>query len=141
MIFDAENMVLGRLATKVAKTALEGEEIVVLNAEKAILSGDPQGIAELHIFLRNKVTHRQHGPFYSTRPDLFVKRTFRGMLPYKKERGKKAYERIKAYIGVPDEFKDKETVKSEKDVKKLGTLKYTTVGEVCSKMGWQNANR
>lgn len=141
MIFDAENQVLGRLATKAAKAALEGNEVTILNAEKAIVSGNPKTTYDRHITLKNKVTHRQHGPFYSTRPDLFVKRSIRGMLPYKKARGIAAYRNIKAYLGVPEEFKGKETVKIDAGITGLGTLKYTSVGEICSRIGWKNADR
>lgn len=141
MILDAENAVLGRVASRAAKEALNGNEVSIVNAEKAVLSGSPKVTYERHIMLKNKVTHRQHGPFYSTRPDLFVKRTVRGMLPYKKTRGKEAYKRIRAYLGVPEELKGKEMIKIEKDVTKLGTLKYTTIGKVCSRLGWNDANR
>jgi len=140
MIFDATNMILGRLATQVAKSALEGNDVVVINAEKAILSGDPKGIYDRHAWLKRKVTHRHTGPYYSTRPDLFVKRTVRGMLPYKKARGSEALRRVMVYLGTPDEYKDKEMVRAEKDLSKLGTLKFTSVGEICSRMGWKNAN-
>ena len=38
-IIDADGHILGRLATYVAKRALLGDEIIVVNAEKAIISG------------------------------------------------------------------------------------------------------
>jgi len=141
MIYDAENAILGRLATTVAKAALEGNEVFVVNAEKTIVSGNAKTTYNRHIFLKNKVTHKHSGPFYTTRPDLFVKRSIRGMLPYKKETGSAALRRIKVYLGVPEELKDKEMIKLEKSVTNLGTLKYTTVADICSRLGWKNANR
>ena len=39
-----------------------------------------------------------------------VKRTIRGMLPYKQERGRKALERVKCYIGAPEELDIKEMI-------------------------------
>ena len=39
-VYDAENMVVGRLGAKAAKAAILGEHVVVVNAEKAIIRGD-----------------------------------------------------------------------------------------------------
>jgi len=41
-IYDATNQIVGRLATYVAKDLLNGEQVVVVNAEKAVLSGNPK---------------------------------------------------------------------------------------------------
>ena len=38
MIIDGEGCVLGRLASITSKNLLEGEEVVILNAEKIMLS-------------------------------------------------------------------------------------------------------
>jgi len=38
-VVDASNLILGRMASYVAKQALEGKKMVVLNAERAIISG------------------------------------------------------------------------------------------------------
>ncbi len=38
MIIDANNMILGRLASFAAKKALLGEKIDVINCEKAVIS-------------------------------------------------------------------------------------------------------
>ena len=38
-IYNGEGMLLGRLATRVAKDALLGEEVQVVNCEKIIVSG------------------------------------------------------------------------------------------------------
>ena len=34
-VFDAENMVVGRIGSKVAKAAILGDRVVIVNAEKA----------------------------------------------------------------------------------------------------------
>jgi large subunit ribosomal protein L13 len=39
MIVDGEGLVLGRLASKVSKLILAGENVTVLNAEKIMISG------------------------------------------------------------------------------------------------------
>ena len=40
MIINAENLVLGRMAAVVAKQALLGEDINIVNCEKAVITGD-----------------------------------------------------------------------------------------------------
>ena len=43
-IIDASNLLLGRLASIIAKRLLSGEEIIVVNAEKAVISGNRENI-------------------------------------------------------------------------------------------------
>jgi len=135
MIIDASDLLLGRMATFVAKKALLGEKIDIINCEKAIISGNKNQVVR-------KYKQRQikgntfKGPFYPRKPNMFVRRTVRGMLPYKKEKGKKAYERVKCYIGIPGVFKDKkaETIENA-NIKKLSSLKYVQVEKVCKLIG------
>ena len=37
---------------------------------------------------------------------VFINKAIRGMLPYKQERGIKAYKRIKSFMGVPESYKN-----------------------------------
>ncbi len=135
MIIDAKNLILGRLASYAAKQALLGESIDIINCENAIITGNKKRTLKDY----KEKLHRgskTRGPFACRRPDMFVKRTIRGMLPYRKENGKKALKRIKCYIGVPDQFKDKKVEKLEKmDVVKLSVAKYINVKEICRMMG------
>ena len=39
-VYDAEQMIVGRLGAKVAKAALLGEDVIIVNAEKAVITGD-----------------------------------------------------------------------------------------------------
>src|SRR5208282_4640785 len=55
--------------------------------------------------LRDKA-NPEHSPFYSRRPDLFVKRIIRGMLPYKQPKGKTAFKLLKVYMGPAKDIKD-----------------------------------
>ena len=135
MIIDATNIILGRLASFTAKKALLGENVEIINCENAVISGNRKTTLKTH----KERLHRgskTRGPFTYRRADMFVKRVIRGMLPYKKESGKKALKRIKCYIRVPDQFKNK---KSEQlkgmDLSKLTVVKYVTVKEVCKSLG------
>ena len=56
MIIDAENLVLGRLASFVAKQALLGENIDIINCEKAIVLGDKKEILNSY-----KKQHQKEG--------------------------------------------------------------------------------
>ncbi len=106
-IIDADNAVLGRLASIVAKRLLNGEEIVIVNAEKAVIIGNKAYIIERYKDRRNIGSVRK-GPYYPRMPDRILRRTVRGMLPMKKAHGKEAYRRLKVYMGVPKEFDGKE---------------------------------
>ena len=89
MIIDAKGHVLGRLATYVAKNALLGEDIIIVNSEKIMISGKKKVILKREaerLETRNK-GNPQKGPYHQKRPDKFVRRTIRGMLPWKRARG------------------------------------------------------
>ena len=132
---DATNAVVGRLATFTAKQALLGNTINIFNCEKAIMTGKPSSVKAKYyhnIFVRGRP---RTGPFYSRMPDRFVRRIIRGMVEYKKDRGRDAFERIMCYIGVPDKFKDKKMVKVAKEASELPKLRYQTIGELCVSLG------
>ncbi len=135
MIIDATNLVLGRLATKAAKAALLGEQVTVINCEKAVISGKKETV-----FKRYKQKQDMgipaKGPFILRMPDRFVRRIIRGMLPYKQPRGAEAFKRITCFLGVPKEQEGKATsVLAEANSRKLPTGKFVTVKEVCTFLG------
>lgn len=143
MVIDAEGQVLGRLCTFVAKKALLGEDTIVVNAEKAVISGDRRMIfrKELEKLEIRNLGNPRKGPFHQKRPDKFVRRSIRGMLPWKKPRGREAFKRVMVYIGIPeDEIKKKHNI-DVKNVKieKLNEIKKNiqgvTIGEVCRFIG------
>lgn len=134
-IIDADGLIMGRLASTVAKRLLDGEEIDIINADKAVISGSKlTTIKEYDEML--KIGSREFGPYFPRKPDRILKRTVRGMLPYKRTRGKDAMTRLKVYMGVPAEFKDKEmTSIPEADMNRLSSNKYITLGRVSKKLG------
>lgn len=134
-IIDADGLILGRMATSVAKRILNGEEIVVINAEKAILSGKKRSkLKDAVEFL--SVGQYRRGPFHYRRPDKIVRKSVRGMLPFKQPKGKQAYKRLKVYMGVPSNLKDlKMETLPNAQAKKL-TCPYFTVGEFSKEIGW-----
>jgi len=137
MIIDAKDLILGRMATFVAKQALQGETIDVINVEKAVVAGKPEDILSRYN-RKYKRGHSLDGPFFPKQPERLVKRTIRGMIPHKQEKGAKALKRIKCYIGVPKEFEGKKAETIEKaNVKNIKKTKYLTIKEISRQLGWK----
>ena len=134
IIIDADGLILGRLASNVAKRLMKGENVIILNAEKAAISGKKQHIVEeAKKFL--EVGHPRKGPYHPRRPDRIVSRTIRGMLPWRKPKGKEAYKRLRIYLGIPFEYENKpaQTI-LEASVDKLKSP-FITVSELAKEVG------
>jgi len=134
-IIDAEGLILGRMASIVAKRLLENENIIIANAEKAVLSGKKKSrLKEVKKFL--EVGHPKKGPFHYRRPDRIVRKTVRGMLPFKQPKGKQAFKRLRVSIGIPEGFKkQKMETLAEASAEKL-TCPYLTLGQLAKEIGW-----
>jgi len=128
IIIDGENAVLGRLASFAAKKSLGGEEIAIVNADKVIITGNRTPILEKYLWKKSLGGSGLSGPFIKATPEKIVKRTVRGMLPYKQARGRAALKRVKCYTGIPQEFASEKMIKAGKG--SLGT----SVREVASRL-------
>lgn len=135
MIIDATNLIMGRLATFAAKQSLEGESVIIVNCEKAIITGNRATLLA-QFRTRQEKGHPYHGPFYPKMPDRILKRVIRGMLPYKQERGKKAYKRVKCFMSIPESYKNQklETIQGA-DYSKLKTLNFITINDLAKFVG------
>lgn len=133
MIIDATDTILGRLATFTSKRLLKGEEIIIVNAEKAIVSGRREATLEKYKFKRD-VGDLIRGPFVSKMPERLVKRTVRGMLPYKKETGRKAFKRLKVIRGCPKSIGKAEKI-ADISKKRLKDQNYITIEDICRWLG------
>ena len=135
MIIDATDLIIGRMGTQVAKKALLGEKIDIVNCENAVISGSKRNIIAKFKQKRERATVVR-GPYTSRMPDRFVRRRIRGMIPYKKEKGRKAFERIMCYVGVPKEFEGKkfESI-DEANVNKRQVTRYMKVQDLCKELG------
>jgi len=115
-IIDGTGAVLGRLASYVAKEALKGEEIAILNCDEIIISGNKKNIRAEFQKRRSRVGAGQKGPKLGKTSEKIVKRAVRGMLPeHRFGRGRQAFKRIKCYKGVPKEFEEKGKIKAGKE--------------------------
>jgi large subunit ribosomal protein L13 len=134
---NAEGLIVGRMCSKVAKRLLNGEEVIILNAEKAVFSGKKKSkILEAHKFL--EVGAPMRGPFHYRRPDRFLRKTVRGMVPYYQPKGKTAYKRLKVFMGVPLEFKDQNMITFEEANSVNLKVPHFTLGELAKEIGWFN---
>ncbi len=134
-IINGEGLILGRLCSKVAKRVLSGEQVIIVNAEKIVISGRKKmKIAEVHTFL--EVGAPERGPFHSRRPDRIVRKTVRGMLPWHQPKGKTAYKRLKVYLGIPNELKDMQLETIEQASAAKLTNSHFTLGELAAQIGW-----
>ncbi len=136
-LVNAEGLIVGRMCSKVAKRLLNGEEVIILNAEKAVFSGKKKSkVAEAKQFL--EVGAPMRGPFHYRRPDRFLRKTVRGMLPFKQPKGKSAYKRLKVFMGVPLELKDQQMITfTEAQSTKLRGPHFT-LAEMAKEIGWKN---
>ncbi len=83
---DATNQIAGRLASKVAKLILTGKRVVVLNAEKSLISGSRNSVINQWKERLELSSHVNpiYGPIHPRRPDNILRRMVRGMVPRKK---------------------------------------------------------
>ena len=130
---DATDRIAGRLSSKVAKLLLKGEEVMIFNAEKSVISGPPEYSFRL---FKERVERGDpyHGPFYPKKADRMLKRMVRGMIPYKKPKGRDAFKRLKVFNSVPEEFKDVKFADIEGTVNQH-RYKFVTLGDVSRKVG------
>ncbi len=134
-LINAEGLILGRMSSKVAKRLLNGEEVIIVNAEKAILSGKKKSkVAEAKQFL--EVGAPERGPFHYRRPDRIVRKTVRGMLPYAQPKGKAAFKRLKTYMGVPIELKGQQLITLEEAQATKLRGPHFTLAELAKEVGW-----
>ncbi|MBS7620293.1 50S ribosomal protein L13 [Candidatus Bathyarchaeota archaeon] len=135
-VIDGSGLILGRMASIVAKRLLQGEAIDIVNSEAIVMSGRKNRIIEDAKEFLN-VKGPRWGPIHYRKPSMMVKKTIRGMLPYKSSHGREAYKRLKVHLGVPLEFVNvtKETI-DEAKAERLGGG-YVTIREIAESIGWK----
>ena len=134
-VIDGKGLIYGRLASNVAEMIMAGEEVVVLNAEQIIITGERSEILK---DFKNKVDRgdvsKRKGPFYPRRADLLFKRSVRGMIPWTTTSGRDAFRRLHVFVGTPKQFEEVDKEKVDFAMKK-GTGKYTTRGAISKFLG------
>ena len=132
-IINAEGLVLGRMATDTAKRLLKGDEVIIINAGQAVISGAKRTILDEETAKRDRGSNIRQGPFYRRVSRDYVKRTIRGMLP-KTARGREALARLKVYSGQPQGM-EANTELAGARVEKLPYPKFLTIDQITKSMG------
>ncbi|MEM2909348.1 MAG: 50S ribosomal protein L13 [Candidatus Bilamarchaeaceae archaeon] len=135
IIIDGTDCIFGRLATRIAKKALSGEEVHVINAEKMVIKGNPNAILR-RFQARRAITHKanpEHAPKWPKVPHMLVKRMIRGMLPWQTARGRAAYRRITIHTGNPKHLTAVDFPTDKHD----GISKGITIYELCKNIGYR----
>ena len=111
-VIDAEDVVLGRLATQVA-TLLRGKHkptfaphmdtgdfVIIVNAEKVALTGNKRQdkFAYRHSGYPGGLRKRSFGEMLDTKPDRLLEKVVKGMLP-KNKLGRAQGKKLKVYAG------------------------------------------
>ncbi len=139
IVVDATNCIAGRMCSHVSKLLLLGNRVAIVNAEKAMLSGNRYKTIELykeHLEI-NSVTNPIHGPFHPRRPDTMLSKMVRGMVPKRKTTGVEAHQRLRVYIGLPEEMKNTKLESfADSKIRKPESF-YITVGDVAKQIGWK----
>jgi large subunit ribosomal protein L13 len=113
-VVDAEGLVLGRMATEVARVLRgkhraifaphtdTGDHVVVVNASKVVLTSDKAEakLAYRHSGYPGGLKSRSYASLLETQPEELVRRAVRGMLP-KNTLGRQQLAKLKVYAG-PD---------------------------------------
>ena len=109
-VYNAEDKILGRLASTVAKQLIsakkagEDTRVIIVNAEKAIVTGKRTSVMSDYR-AKYELNHARKGPFFPRMPDQILKRTVRGMLPYQKNSsGRGALKALRVEIGTPSDL-------------------------------------
>ncbi len=135
LVIDATNAICGRLSAYCAKQSLKGEKVIVLNAEKIVISGNPKEITLVYS-KRRGIQYKadpEKSAKWPRRPDLLFKRIIRGMLPKHSPRGKAALERIMVYLGEPEHAEAKKPFTNTSDA--LGK-NFISFQQLCKNLGW-----
>ena len=130
---DADNAIYGRLSTYVAKQLLNGEGVVIINAEKVVITGTKPYLIN-RFKERREIGSVRKGPDYPKTADQILRRSIKNMLPSKKTTGKEALKRCVVYRGKPKVLEGVEFTKIETAVnhKMSG---YVTLQDITFQLG------
>jgi len=142
LVINAENAILGRLASFVAKSLQEGFKVYIVNAERAIVSGDPKTVISSYkkwFEMKTLRNPQKYSPKRPRSPVAIVKRAVKGMLPKDSWRkGVIAMKNLKVFVGIPEEFKGKELIEFKSMMSgRRATTRYISVGDLARAMGWR----
>ncbi len=143
VVIDATMHRLGRAASRIAKMLLNGVNVTIVNAEKAIITGKKHAILERYKFLISRrafVSPKRGTVWYPRRPERIFWYTIYRMLPRHNKRWKEALKRLKVYVGVPKELEKAEktiiedAILREPRSRSGRIIRYMTLGELSKEL-------
>ena len=143
IVVDCRGHLLGRLASILAKEALNGQHIVCVRCEELNISGSLfRNKLRYASFLRKRtLSNPKKGPIHFRAPSRILWRTVRGMLPHKTARGEMALQRLKYFDGVPAPF-DKQKRMVIPSALRMMHLRpgrpFTVLGNLSEENGWKH---
>ena len=135
---DATDQIAGRLSSKVAKLLLTGKRVVIVNSEKALISGSRTSVVNQwkeRLELSSRV-NPIYGPIHPRRPDNILRRMVRGMVPRKKPKGALAMKRLRVYVGVPSTLTAEKFTRFDETTATRPIPVYVTMGDLSKSLGW-----
>ena len=135
---DATNQIAGRLSSKVAKLLVSGKRVIVVNAEKSLISGSKTSVVRQWQERLEIASHVNpiYGPNHPRRPDNILKRMVRGMVPRKKTKGDLAMKRLRVFVGVPSGVNWAKLTQFEDAAASRPIPVYVTMKELSKTLGW-----
>jgi large subunit ribosomal protein L13 len=139
LVVDATDCIAGRMCSHVSKLLLQGNRVAIVNAEKAMLSGNRYKTIDSykeHLGI-NSVTNPIHGPFHPRRPDTILSKMVRGMVPKRKPDGISAFKRLRVYMGVPEGMKSAKMESFDDSKITKPESYYISIAELAKQIGWK----
>ena len=144
-VFNADGLIMGRLASTVAELLLKAaredrdDKVVIINSEKAIVSGRPRSVLN-NYHAKYELNHSRKGPFFPRMPDMILKRTVRGMLPYqKKSSGRRALRNLRVEIGCPshleDDLPEGHEIGDDSKIRRALPERFILLGDISANLG------
>lgn len=121
IVVDASGCSVGRVSSYAAKQVLLGNNVKIVNCNDSFVTGNKKSVIEEYKIMRARGGASLQGPHYPKSPERIMKRTIRGMLPYKQGKGREAFKRILCYNKVPVELEKSEKVSLKREVKSTVT--------------------
>ncbi|MCS7146492.1 MAG: 50S ribosomal protein L13 [Nitrososphaerota archaeon] len=139
VVIDGSGHRLGRLASKIAKMLLLGKSVVVVNADKVLVTGTKEAVLERYLKLVRRTWYssiEEPKVWYPRRADRIFWYTVARMLPRKKPSAREALRRLKVYTGIPSNLEGVTFTRIEDALHKSGisrsgrVVRTLTLGEL-----------
>ena len=134
VVIDAEGAIIGRLGARVAKLLLAGQQVEIINADKALMSGSLTSSKEKFMSRRSQKNKRNpdESPKWPRVPNMLLRRMIRGMLPFWSQRGRDAYKRLHVTVGTPTDTGKAQRIAEASSEHKHRCFK---LSELCKEVG------